>query len=226
MKLPALIAIVLALGVSSCKLEPLSANPNSNAPKPSPATASASTASGDQSSQCSLTKSVAPIAEGLKLGMTPDEVLATLPGSKDDAEVKSGLAKPPSPLGVSDFAVHTGNLQPKEKFTNIDHFSFSLLDGHVTSINIGYHGPEYANVDQFVSKIVAGTSLPPADQWQTQVGMDNLKILTCKDFEVRVFAGGKGGNLNYILVTDLAAAKTVKERRAKAKAAASPATQD
>jgi hypothetical protein len=49
-----------------------------------------------------------------------------------------------------------------------------------------------------------------------------MKILKCKDFEVRVFAGGEGGNLNYVLMRDLVADKTLKDRRAKAREKATP----
>ncbi|MFN2577808.1 MAG: hypothetical protein ABR607_08995 [Pyrinomonadaceae bacterium] len=221
MKVHVLIAVVFLMVCVSCKLESSSAIPNSNA-NPSPSVESNTTSTPEQVSTCSLAKAAAPVTEGLKLGMTSDEILAILPGSKNDAEVKSALAKPASPLGVSDFVVHADKLQPTEKFANINHFTFSLLDGRVSTINIGYNGPAYASVDQFVSKFVEATSLPPVDQWQGYVGMDNLKMLTCKDFEVRVFAGGKGGNLNYVLLTDLDAQKKLKDRRAKAKAQASP----
>jgi len=85
--------------------------------------------------------------------------------------VKSALAKPASPLGVGDFVIHADKLRPKEKYANINHFTFSLLDGRVSTINIGYNGPAYATVDQFVSKFVEGTSLPPAEQWQAYVRM-------------------------------------------------------
>jgi hypothetical protein len=54
--------------------------------------------------------------------------------------------------------------------------------------------------------------------------MDNqLKTLKCTDFEVEVFAGGKGGNLNYVKVKDLSAEKKLNDRRAKAAAKATPA---
>jgi hypothetical protein len=49
-----------------------------------------------------------------------------------------------------------------------------------------------------------------------------MKTLKCMDFETQIFAGGKGGNLNYVMMRDLIADKTQKERRAKAKKNASP----
>jgi hypothetical protein len=156
---------------------------------------------------------------GLKLGMTAEEVLAVFPGSKEDPELRAQLSRPPSRLGVSNFVVLPEKLAPNDKFAAFSQFTFNLLDGRVSSVNIGYNGPQYSNVDEFVTRFVKKTKLPPADRWQPYTGMDNqLKVLTCKDFEVRVFAGGKDGNLNYVLLTDLEADRQLKDRRAKARA--------
>lgn len=222
MKMKILIATSLLLVFTiGCKLETSSANPNANA-KPSP-TESTDTSRQEPKSTCALTRAGLPVVEGMKLGMTADEVMSALPGSKDDAEVKSGVAKPASALGEKSFVVHTDKLQPTDKFKGIDHFTLSLLDGRVTSINIGYLGPAYANVDEFVARFVKGTNFPPVDQWQSYPGMDTqLKTLVCQDFEIRVFAGGENGSQNYVLLTDLEAKKTLKERRAKARAQATP----
>jgi hypothetical protein len=69
-----------------------------------------------------------------------------------------------------------------------------------------------------VAKFAQETSLPTIESWEAFVGLDTqLKLLKCTDFEIRVFAGGPGGNLNYVLVRDLAAVQKLKERRAKAR---------
>ena len=223
MKLLLVIICLSGLTAIACKLEASSNSSNTNAnARPSP-TESNGAASQEPKSTCNLTRGAVPLVEGLTLGMTPDEVVAALPGSKDDPEVKSQLVRKPTALGESDFVVHTDKLQPKEKFEGIDHFTFGLLDGRVTSINIGYKGPAYSHVDEFVTKFVKGTNLPRLDQWQGYPGMDTqLKTLVCKDFEVRVFAGGTNGNQNYVLLSDLEAKKTLKDRRAKARAQATP----
>jgi hypothetical protein len=154
--------------------------------------------------------------------MTPDEVLALFPGSKEDAEVRADLSAT-RPFGVSGFLIRVAKYESKEKFAGINQITLKLLDGRVSSLNIGYNGPAYSHVDQFVTKFVEGTNLPPSDQWQAYVGLDTqMKTLTCKDFEIRVFAGGEGGNLNYVLISDLEADKKLKDRRAKARAQASP----
>ena len=49
-----------------------------------------------------------------------------------------------------------------------------------------------------------------------------MKTLKCTNFEIRVFAGGEGGNLNYVFVRDLDADKKLKDRRAKAREKATP----
>jgi hypothetical protein len=199
----------------------LSSPANSNAPinQPSEQTANST----EQSSTCSLTMAAAPVLNGLKLGMTPDEVLALFPGSKDDSEVKSNLARPPGQMGESELVIRPSKFESKEKFTGISQITFGLLDGRVSSFTIGYKGPQYSHVDQFVTKFVEGTNLPPTDQWQAYAGMDTqLKTLTCKGFEIRVFAGGEGGNLNYVLMRDLEADKKLKDRRKKARESATP----
>src|SRR5260221_4539092 len=53
-------------------------------------------ASTQEKPTCQLTLAGAPDIKGFRLGMTADEVLALFPGSKDDAEVRSDLTRPPS----------------------------------------------------------------------------------------------------------------------------------
>jgi hypothetical protein len=224
MKLFSLIAFAL-IGISiACvpNKSALSSSANNNAPINQPSEQPANSAE-QSSSNCSLTMAAAPVLNGLKLGMTPDEVLALFPGSKDDSEVKSYLLRPPGRFGESELIIRPAKFDSKEKFAGINQITLRLSDGRVYEFTVGYTGPAYSHVDQFVTKFVAGTNLPSADQWQAYVGMDTqLKILTCKDFEIRVFAGGEGGNLNYVLMRDLEADKKLKDRRKKAREQASP----
>jgi len=165
----------------------------------------------------------APVLNGLALGITQEEALSLFPGSKDDSEVHAFLSRPPSQFGVSELVIRPAKFESKEKYKGIGQITFNLLDGRVSNFTIGYNGPQYAHVDEFVTKFVEGTILPPADQWAAYAGMDSqMKTLTCKDFEIRIFAGGEGGSLNYVLMRDLEADKKLKDRRAKAKAQASP----
>jgi len=185
--------------------------------------AQTSNASGQEKPTCQLTLAGVPDIKGLRLGMTPDEVMAKFPGSKEDPEVRSSLTAPPNKFSGSSFLIRPEKYESKDKFAGISQITFTLLDGRVSDFNVGYNGPEYSHVDKFVAKFIEGTNLPAADQWEARVGLDNsLKTLKCTDFEIRVFAGGQGGNLNYVLVKDLEAEKKLKGRKDKARAKATP----
>ena len=155
--------------------------------------------------------------------MTAEEVLKLFPGSSEDAEVRSDLSRPPSQFGVSSFLISPDKYESKEKFVGISQITLRLLDGRVSNFRFSYNGPEYPHVDKFVAKFIEGTNLPAVDQWEPYVGMDNsLKTLKCTDFEIQVFAGGQGGNLNYVDIRDLVADKKLQDRRRKAKEKATP----
>src|SRR6266516_2161894 len=172
---------------------------------------------------CDLTMDQAPVINGLELGMTADQVLALFPGSADDAEVRSSLSRPPNKFGGSSFVIRPAKYDSKDKFAGIIQIVFRLLDGRVSAIYVGYSGPQWSHVDKFVAKFTEGTNLPPSDQWQAYIGMDTqLKTLKCVDFDIRVFAGDKGGNLNYVDMRDVKAEKKLSERTDKATEKATP----
>jgi hypothetical protein len=156
---------------------------------------------------------------GLRLGMTTEQVLALFPGSKVDEEVRSSLSSPTSPLGVSGFTIRPEKYSPKSKFDGISQIVFTLLDNRVSTLYVGYHNSTtWRHVDDFVKKFSRGTKLPPADSWEPYVGMeDQLKSMKCKDYEIKVFAGGENISVNYVQLVDLTARQKLKERRLEAK---------
>jgi hypothetical protein len=215
-------SITLSVACTVSRLAGSESLANSNA-TPVQSSVQTSNTSGQEKPTCQLTLAGVPDIKGLRLGMKAEEVVALFPGSKDDGEVRAGLSKPPSQFGVSGFAIRPEKYETKDKFAGISQITFTLLDGRVSNFTVGYNGPEYSHVDKFVSKFIEGTTLPPADQWEAYVGMDTqMKTLKCTDFEIRVFAGGPGGNLNYVLVKDQEAEKKLKDRRDKARAKATP----
>lgn len=212
--------LLLVVGVcAACEIRPSSSQTAQGTPSvPSPSPTAKTESSGN--APCSLVMDQAPVLAGLRLGMTPDQVQAVFPGSSEDAEVRSALARPPSPFGVTSLIIRPEKFGSKEKFAGVTQITFDLLDGRVSSINVGYNGPEYPHVDKFVEKFTEGTSLPGTEAWEAYAGLDTqMKTLKCKDFEFQIFAGGQGGNLNYVRIRDLAAETTLRDRRAKAKEA-------
>lgn len=171
---------------------------------------------------CTLKLSEAPVLNGLKLGMTPEEILALFPGSKDDAELRSALAAPPGRFGNSTFLITPSKYGSAADYKEISRITFSLLDGRVSNFTITYNGPEWPHVDKFIERFGNDKNLLPANQWEPVSGMDQMKALTCKGFSIRIFAGGEGGSLNYVLLEDLDADKKLKDRRKKAREQATP----
>lgn len=169
---------------------------------------------------CTLTTAQAPGIGGLKLGMTIEQVLALFPGSREDGEIRAILARPANPFGVVNLIIRPPMYSTKAKFARVNQINIAFLDGRLSNFYAGFNGPEWKHVDEFVTKFSEGTNLPPADEWEAQVGLDNqLKNLKCKEFEISIFAGGEGGNVNYVKMQDTPAQEKLKERRVKAREA-------
>jgi hypothetical protein len=220
--LTSIVTIAVSVGCSASRSAGSPAQVTDN-PTISQSSSPIVSSSAQEKATCTLNMSHAPVLFGLKLGMTQDEVLDLFPGSKEDKELRSHLTGPTSEFGNSSFALFPSKYPSKEKFAGISQVALGLLDGRVSNYTLGYNGPEYSHVNDFVTKIARDGDLPLADQWEPYAGLEHqLKILRCIDFEVRVFAGGPGGSQNYIVVTDTEAVKKLKERRKKAREQASP----
>jgi hypothetical protein len=216
----AILFLVIAVCVA-CEVRPTSSQTDKT-PVVVPSPTQTADATVSDKPPCSLVMDQAPVLNGLRLGMTPEQVLALFPGSKDDAGLQATLSRPKGPFGTSNFGIQPDKYESKAKFAGVRQITLKLLDDRVSNLRVGYNGPEFSHVDKFVAKFSEGTSLP-ADGWEPYVGMDNnLKILKCTGFEIQIFAGGPGGNLNYVEIRDLEADKTLKDRRAKAKEKATP----
>jgi len=152
---------------------------------------------------------------GIKLGMTAQQVLALFPGSRDDEEIKASLSKP-SEVGLSSLTISPQNYSTKADFEGINQIVLTLLDGRVSTLYVGYDAPVAETLDESVTKFSKGRKLPEARSWKAYGGFDDqLKTMKCKDFEINVFAGGKNVNVNYVQLVDTVAQRKLKERKAK-----------
>lgn len=165
-----------------------------------------------------LSKSQDQGINGLKLGMTADQVLALFPGSRDDEAVRADLSAPASQLGLSTLRISPQKYSSKSEFKGIGQIVLTMLDGRVSTLYVGYDAPQAAQVDEFVTKFSKGRKLPPAESWEPYAGLDDqLKTMKCKDFEIDVFAGGKNVDANYVQLVDTVAQQKLKARRAEAR---------
>jgi len=217
--------IVISLACSASRSASSPTQLTSNQPVSSAATPVPSSPVAGKTA-CTLKLSEAPVINRIKLGMTADEVLALFPGSKDDEEVKAALSRR-GQVGNSSLPITPSKYGNSADFKSISRVSLSLLDGRVLSFTVQYNGPEWSHIDKFVEKFVEGKDLPAADQWEPYVGMETqMKTLTCSGFSIRLFNGGEGGSQNYVLIKDIEADNTLKERRKKAQAQASPTPEE
>src|SRR5882762_10317950 len=129
-------AIFVLIGVCvACEIRPTSSQiPQNNSWVSSSSPTQTTNATVSDKAPCTLVMDQAPIINGLRLGMTPEQVLALFPGSKEDGEVSARLSKPPSPFGVSSLLIRPDKYQSKEKFAGISQITFTLLDGRVSSL--------------------------------------------------------------------------------------------
>ena len=222
MRLALFIICVVTTMTTACKLEASSSTSNENINTSAQTNVSTTTATADAQSNCSLTQPAIPAIEGLRLGMSRDELLALFPGSKEDPDVKRYLVRQPDQFGDAELVIRPSNYRPKDEPVRVKQISFDLLDGRVYRFNVGYNGPQYRNVDDFIRTLTDGTPLSRIEEWQPFTGMENLKIIKCKDFEINAFVGGQRGTLNYVIVKDTTAEKKLDERRKKAEANATP----
>jgi hypothetical protein len=169
---------------------------------------------------CALTMAQAPDVGGLKLGMTIEQMLALFPGSREDNDIRTALSRPANAFGVTNFIIRPEKYASKAKFAGVSQINVTMLDGRISNFYAGYNGTVWNHVDEFVTKFSAGTNLPAPEAWEAFVGMDDkLKTLKCKEFEISIFAGGSGAEVNYVKMNDVEALKKLKERRTKAREA-------
>lgn len=202
----ALLAIcLLSIAATVAQSQTAADAPATSAPQPKPV--------------CGLNLSQLQLMGGLRLGLSRAEVLALFPGIEADDEVRASLAAAPTPLGVSSLIIRPERSAAQAKFQGVRQISLTFLDDRVSGISIGYNGPQFKHVDEFIESLSKGTNLPETAAWEAVIGLDTQsKKVTCNGAEITVFAGGEGGSLNSVQMLDTAARQTLKERRAKARA--------
>ncbi|HEY0546531.1 MAG TPA: hypothetical protein VGC91_14225 [Pyrinomonadaceae bacterium] len=169
-------------------------------------------------SPCALTVAQAPSINGLRLGMTVEEVLARFPGSSEDKSIAADRARAAAKFGAGTFTIIPEKYSSKSEFAGITQLNFRYIDGRIYSLRAGYNGPEWKSVDEFIAKFSEASNLPKASAWEATVGMETqMKSLKCGGVQITLFAGGAGGALNYAELSDTEGEKLLKDRRAKAR---------
>lgn len=160
--------------------------------------------------RCELTLAQSPIIRGLKLGMTPDEVLALFPGRSENPTIRSALADAPKAFGVARFTVTPA--RSEKPFEGVNLFDFEFVDNNLTAFYVAYSGPEWNNIREFISVLSSYLKLPGIEYWEPP-DAETFKTLKCAGFEVRA----QIGSANYLKVSNPLGSKTVVDRQNEAK---------
>lgn len=166
--------------------------------------------------KCALTVAQSPEVRGIRLGMSAEEVLRLFPVSSDAREIRASLSWADKQFGVAKFNVNPDRYSSKAKFEGISQFTFEFLDNRLSSLFVGYNGPEWKSVDEFISRLSETLNLPGAKDWEPS-NIDSLKTLRCEGFEIKTFIGGTNGGSNYVVIVSPAAEQMVRDRQAEAK---------
>lgn len=165
--------------------------------------------------RCTLTLAQSPTIRGVKLGMTTEEVLALFPGRSESPTIRSALNDAPKAFGVARFGVSIS--RDDKPFDGVNQFDFEFLDDHLTSFYVGYNGPEWKSVDEFISRLSTSLKMPGVEYWEPHTQETSYKSLKCAGFDFRVAVTGDGGNSNYVRVSDPRAPQTVAARQKEVK---------
>lgn len=165
---------------------------------------------GSPAPRCTLTLAQSPTIRGVKLGMTAEEVLALFPGRSENPTIRAALNDAPKAFGVARFGVSIS--RDDKPFDGVNQFDFEFLDNQLTSFYLGYNGPEWKNVDEFISRLSSSLKMPAVDYWEPHSLETNYKSVKCAGFDVRV-AVTPGGSSNYVRVSDPRAPQTVTVRQ-------------
>jgi hypothetical protein len=167
-----------------------------------------------QTETCSIKLDQAPSLRGIKLGMSLNQVLDLIPGSREDSNITGFLetarrrhpAAPPEKIRLTFSA---SSYQSLPMFNNLLNITVQTFDDRVTDLSVGYAYPPWERVDDFVAKVAESLNLPGVKEWEHVDSRTNK--LKCQDFEVRVYADN--GLNSSVTLSDLTAGRKIAERK-------------
>jgi hypothetical protein len=153
-------------------------------------------------SACKLAVAQAPAIRGVKLGMKTNDVLALFPGSAENNDIRSAIAKAEGfpNFGLASIWVFPGEYSTKDRFAGISVFRFSFVDGRLHQYEVDYEappgGPVWRRVDDWVAKLADTFNLPSATAWTVEQNLPDRKSLKCDGFQMRASNMNFRGNLS------------------------------
>jgi len=142
---------------------------------------------------CSLAREQAPAIRGVKLGMTSDELHASVPGIREDYKTVVERAQRSPSYGEVTLSASPPETGKGERFEGIQGFYFRLFDDRLVGYSVFYRGPGsnprgamWPHVDDLIGRFAAAYHLPGPPNWVTD---GSSKLIRCKGFDVRISTG-------------------------------------
>jgi hypothetical protein len=111
--------------------------------------------------------------------------------------------------GVGRFDLQMDRETPNPRFAGVNFITVELLDERVTGFSIGYAGPEWNSVDQFVAKLSEALRLP-SGSWEP--AGDDARWLMCDGFAMNG-STTRGTSQSWVRVQDTSAPRVAEDRR-------------
>lgn len=151
---------------------------------------------------CPLTLAQAPVFRGIRLGMTTDELLALFPRSKEQSQIIKWLSDAEKNYGRVVLNFDSGTYpENKTMFgNNINDYSFTLFDGRVVRIYVGYlfHVPENRNptwtAKSWITKLAETYKFPGPEEWMES--NPNHASINCQGFRISITAGDNQASIS------------------------------
>lgn len=169
--------------------------------------------SSSATSKCTLTAAQSPEIRGVRLGMTTEQLLSSFTDEYNRNRINEAISwsKRPNSYGFGRFDLRPAPGDPR--FAGVSYMTLEIVDERVTSFHIGYSGPEWNSVGQFVARLSEALRLPTAS-WDPPV--DSQQSLKCNGFEVDAYVSRQNFQ-NWVRVQDTSVSRVVSERRQTAK---------
>jgi hypothetical protein len=166
-------------------------------------------------SKCTLTRAQSPEIRGVRLGLTAEQLLALFPDDANRQRINEAIkqSKRADKYGFARFDLQSNTEVRDPRFAGLSYLAIDMLDERVTGFHIGYAGPEWNSVDQFVAKLSEAVRLPTA-LWEPPQG--NQQSLKCDGFVVDAYVS-RGTAQNSVRVQDTSVTQVVSDRRETAK---------
>src|SRR5262249_39476587 len=122
---------------------------------------------------------------GLKLGMTPAQVLDVLP-TGDDKEDLASRANSPNRYDLASLEYYPSTYGNSPQFAGVYRMALFFYRGTLADLTIYYSstsqgGASWRNLDEYISKIAEGLQLPGPQAWIS--GPHGERVLKCAGLE-------------------------------------------